>query len=255
MNYKSFLRSLTSEKIIASDTDELNKLAAAKFVSIARDAIKKNGKFSVALAGGSTPRGLYRLLATDKFRPLIDWTKVYFFFGDERNVLPDDEESNFRMANESLLKPLDIPTENVFRWQTELENAQEVAGDYERKIKEFFNLSEKEFPRFDLILLGMGDDGHTASLFPHTEALNEIEKIAVANPVEKLGATRLTLTYPSINNAANVMFLIAGEKKAEVLREVLEGEIEPEKLPSQKIKPRNGNLFLLLDEDAARKLA
>ncbi len=245
---------MTSEKIIASDTAELNKLAAAKFVSIARDAIKKKGKFSVALAGGSTPKGLYRLLATDKFRTLVDWTKVFFFFGDERNVLPDDEESNFRTANENLLKPLEISPENIFRWRTELENAEEIAEDYGEKIKNFFNLSENQFPRFDLILLGMGEDGHTASLFPHTEALNEIEKISVANPVEKLGATRLTLTYPSINNAANVMFLIAGEKKAEVLREVLEGEIEPEKLPSQMVTPRNGNLFLLLDKHAAGRI-
>ncbi len=254
MNYKSFLRDLKSEKIIASDTGELNKLAAAKFVSIARDAIKKRGKFTVALAGGSTPKGLYSLLATDKFRALVDWTRVFFFLGDERNVLPDDAESNFRMANESLLKPLDIAENQIFRWQTELENAEEIARDYERKIREFFNLSKDEFPRFDLILLGMGEDGHTASLFPFTKALNETEKIAVANTIEKLDTTRLTLTFPVINNAANVIFLIGGEKKAEVLSEVLTGEIEPEKLPSQNIKPRNGNLFWMLDEKAAQNL-
>jgi len=254
LDYKSFIRQLTSEKIIADDADELNKIAAAKFVSIAREAIKKRGKFSVALAGGSTPKGLYQLLADEKFRSLIDWTKAFFFFGDERNVLPDDAESNFRMANENLLKPLEIHTDNIFRWQTELENAEEIAADYERKIKEFFNLSENEFPRFDLILLGMGDDGHTASLFPHTEALNETEKIAVENRVEKLNTTRLTLTFPTINNAANVIFLIDGEKKAEVLCEVLTGEIQPEKFPSQNIKPRNGSLFWILDSDAAQNL-
>lgn len=245
---------MTSEKIIANDADELNKLAAAKFVFIAREAIKKKGRFSVALAGGWTPKGLYRLLATEKFRALIDWTKVFFFFGDERSVLPDDAESNFRMANESLLKPLGIGAENVFRWLTELGNADEIAADYERKIKEFFDLRAGEFPRFDLILLGMGDDGHTASLFPETAALNETAKIAVANPVEKLDTTRLTLTLPSINSAANTMFLIGGAKKAAILRDVLTGEIQPEKLPSQSVRPRGGNLYFLLDRDAARNL-
>lgn len=254
LDYKSFIRNLTSEKIIASDAEELNKLAAAKFVSVAREAIKKRGKISVALAGGSTPKGLYQLLATDKFRSLIDWARIFFFFGDERNVLPDDAESNFKMANESLLKPLDIPAENIFRWQTEIGDAEEIAKDYEKKIKGFFNLTENEFPRFDLVLLGMGEDGHTASLFPETEALNETSKIAVANRVEKLDTIRLTLTFPAINNAANVIFLIGGEKKADILRSVLTGEMQPEKLPSQIVKPRNGNLFWILDRNAAQNL-
>ncbi len=246
---------MTSEKIIAKNTGELNKLAAAKFISIAREAIKKRGKFTVALAGGSTPKGLYQLLAAGKFRALVDWTKVYFFFGDERNVLPDDDKSNFRMANENILQPLEIRAENIFRWQTEIGNAEKVAEDYERKIKEFFNLDENQFPRFDLILLGIGDDGHTASLFPHTEALRESEKIAVANSVEKLNTNRLTLTFPTINGAANVMFLVSGESKAGVLRDVLQGEFAPDEFPSQNVNPKNGNLFWLLDEKAAQNLA
>lgn len=254
MDYKSFIRDLTSEKIIASDTDELNKIAAAKFASIAREAIKKRGKFTVALAGGSTPKALYELLASDKFRALVDWTRVFFFFGDERNVAPENAESNFRMAHENLLKPLNIAAANIFRWQTELENPEQIADDYERKIKEFFGLSAGDFPRFDLVLLGMGEDGHTASLFPETLALGETVKIAVANRVEKLDATRLTLTFPAINNAANVIFLVAGEKKADVLQTVLTGEIQPEKFPSQTVKPRNGTLFWILDQAAARNL-
>ncbi|MBA2620915.1 MAG: 6-phosphogluconolactonase [Acidobacteria bacterium] len=241
--------------MIASDAEELNKLAAAKFVSLARDAIKNKGRFSVALAGGSTPKGLYKLLATDKFCALLDWTKIYFFFGDERNVLPFDAESNFRMANENLLQPLKIGAGNIFRWQTELQNAETIAEKYEQTLKNFFNLRENEFPRFDLILLGMGEDGHTASLFPFTEALNEKNKIAVADRVEKLNTTRLTLSFPLINNAANIMFLVSGENKAEVLRAVLLGETEPEKYPSQNVKPKNGNLFWLLDEQAAQLLA
>ncbi len=245
---------MTSEKIIASDADELNKLAAAKFVSLGRDAIKKRGKFSVALAGGSTPQSLYRLLGSEKFRELVEWTKIYFFFGDERNVLPNDDESNFRTANENLLKPLEISPENIIRWRTELDDAEKIAEDYGRRIKEFFNLSENEFPRFDLILLGMGEDGHTASLFPESEALKETSKIAVANRVEKLGATRLTLTFPAINNAANVIFLIGGGKKAAVLRAVLQGDSQPVTFPSQGVNPKNGKLFFMLDEEAARNL-
>lgn len=254
LDYKAFIQKLTSEKIIASSTEELNKLAAAKFISLAREAILKKGKFTVALSGGSTPKALYKLLASEKFRALIDWNRVFFFFGDERNVLPDDEESNFRMADESILQPLRIPAENIFRWQTELENPEQIAEDYEQKIKDFFKLSENEFPRFDLIFLGMGDDGHTASLFPHTEALREAKKIAVSNPVEKLNTTRLTLTFPAINKAANIIFLVAGESKAEVLRQVLQGETAPEQLPSQSVKPPAGNVFWMLDEKAAAKL-
>jgi 6-phosphogluconolactonase len=254
LDYKSFIRDLTSERIVAAEQAELNKIAAAKFVSLARSAIVKNGRFTVALAGGSTPKGLYELLATGKFRALLDWSRVYFFFGDERNVAPDDAESNFRMANETLLEPLKIKPENIFRWRTELENAEAIAENYEKTIKGFFDLSENEFPRFNLILLGMGDDGHTASLFPFTEALREREKIAVANPVEKLDAIRLTLTFPAINTAASVAFLVSGENKAEVLRRVLEGESEPEKYPSQTVKPKNGSLFWLLDRQAAKNL-
>ncbi len=254
MDYKSFIHALTSEKIIAAGQEEFNKLAAAKFVSLARAAILKSGHFTVALAGGSTPKNLYKLLASEKFRALIDWSKIYFFFGDERNVAPDDEQSNYRMANENLFEPLKIKDANIFRWQTELKDAEAVAADYEQTIKSFFNLGENEFPRFDLILLGMGDDGHTASLFPFTDALAERRKIAVANKVEKLNATRLTLTFPAINNAANVAFLVAGENKAEVLRAVLQGENEPENYPSQNVKPTNGTLFWLIDKAAARAL-
>ncbi len=236
---------------IAQDLSELNILAAEKFVSISNRAIKTNGQFTVALAGGSTPKSLYQLLASDAYKNRIDWKRVFFFFGDERPVLPTDEESNFRMANENLLKPLQIAEENIFRWQTELTTA---AENYEQTIKEFFDLSETEFPSFDLILLGMGDDGHTASLFPFTEALTETSRIAVENWVEKFAANRLTLTFPAINNATNIIFLISGASKAEVLREVLEGEFRGEQLPSQNVKPDDGNLLWLIDTDSARFL-
>ncbi len=237
---------------IFPNIENLNNYAADKFVEIATEAIEKRGQLTVALAGGSTPKSLYQLLASDKFKDKIDWSRVFFFFGDERNVLPGDAQSNFRMANENLFEPLQIPDPYIFRWKTETKDAKKIAEDYETAIFVFFALDkEAGFPRFDLILLGMGADGHTASLFPMTEALHETEKIAVANDVEKLQATRLTLTFPVINNAANIIFLVAGKEKAEVLQSVLEGKFEPDKFPSQNVRNSNGNLFWLVDQNAA----
>ena len=239
-----------------ADSQQLTGFAADKFIEIANAAIDSGGGiFTVALSGGSTPKSLYRLLSSDEFKNKVDWSKVFFFFGDERNVAPDDQESNFRMANENIFVPLQIPEANILRWNTGDKNAEEAADDYETAILLFFGLDEQErFPKFDLILLGMGDDGHTASLFPDTSALKENERIAVANSVEKLAATRLTLTLPVINNAANVIFLVKGADKAETLREVLTGEYQPEKYPSQAVRPASGDLFWLVDDEAARLL-
>lgn len=251
--------------------EELNSFAAEKFIEIAHEAIEKRSRFTVTLAGGSTPKSLYKLLSSENFKDKIDWAKIFFFFGDERNVLPNDAESNFRMANENLFEPLKIAEANIFRWQTELEDAGLIAADYEQKIKTFFEMNRNPSATadgsdivFDFILLGMGADGHTASLFPFTETVrtgsgsdgsnSQHEKIAVANIVEKLNTTRLTMTFPTINNARNIMFLVAGEEKAETLREVLEGEFAPEKFPSQNINPKDGNLFWLLDENVAKLL-
>ncbi len=242
------------EVIIAKDSDELNRIAAEKFVSIARNALKRKDKFTVALAGGSTPKSLYNLLASEKFRSQIDWKKIFFFFGDERNVLPDSDESNFRMANENLFKPLQISPENIFRWEIELKDTEKIVENYEKTIKEFFDLAKNELPRFDLILLGMGDDGHTASLFPFSKALRETKRFAVVNFVEKFNANRLTFTFPAINNASNVVFLVSGTTKANALKEVLEGKSQPEKFPSQNVNLKNGNLFWLIDTPAAQFL-
>lgn len=232
----------------------LSRTAAEKFVNFANEAIRERGRFTVALAGGSTPKSLYQLLKSESFKDKLDWEKVFFFFGDERNVSPDDAESNFKMVSENLFEPLNTPAENIFRWQTELKDAEKIAEEYEQTIKGFFNLSANEFPKFDLVLLGMGDDGHTASLFPFTEALNETEKIAVANYVEKLQTTRLTLTFPAINKSVNIIFLVSGGNKAEILCEVLEGDFQPERFPSQNIKPENGSIYWLVEEDAAKML-
>jgi len=242
--------------------DELNLFAAEKFVEIAHKAVEKDRRFTVALAGGSTPKSLYQLLASDKFKNQIDWTKVFFFFGDERNVSPDDAESNYRMAQESLFAPLKIADENIFRWKTEVKNAEIIAVNYELAIWKFFEGKEEfivttddsDFPRFDLILLGMGADGHTASLFPFTQALEENKKIVAVNWVEKLNTNRLTFTYRAINNASNIIFLISGESKAEALKKILEGEYQPEKYPAQAVKPHGGNLFWLIERRAAQLL-
>ena len=234
--------------------EELNFFAAEKFVEIANKAIEKNGRFTVALAGGSTPKSLYQLLSSDNFKNQIVWKRVFFFFGDERNVLPDDAESNYRMAHENLFAPLEISDENIFRWQTELRDAEKIAEDYEVSITVFFALSEDEFPILDLILLGMGEDGHTASLFPSTETLKERKKIIAVNWVEKLNINRLTFTYPTINNASNVIFLVSGESKAEALKEILEGEYQPEKYPAQAVKLNDGDFFWLIERRAARLL-
>lgn len=239
---------------IFSNIEELNDFAADRFAAIASESIEKRGQFTVALAGGSTPKALYQLLASDRYKNQIDWSSAFFFFGDERNVLPDDDESNFRTANDNLFAPLEIFPQNVFRWETELEDAAAIAKDYEAKIIDFFELGDGEFPKFDLILLGMGDDGHTASLFPFTDALNETKKIAVENKVEKLNTNRLTLTYPAINSAENVFFLIKGADKSETLKNVLEGDFEPLKFPSQNVQPTSGNLFWLVDAEAAELL-
>ncbi|MGI8788397.1 MAG: 6-phosphogluconolactonase [Pyrinomonadaceae bacterium] len=239
---------------IFSDIEQMNFFAAENFVGIADYAINRRGRFTVALSGGSTPKSLFRLLTSEKFSSRIDWSKTFFFFGDERNVLPDNTESNFRMASENLFQTLKIADENIFCWQTELGDAEKIAEDYERKIIEFFNLKNSNLPRFDLILLGMGADGHTASLFPFSPALFETEKIAVANPVEKLNTTRLTLTFPVINNAANIIFLVSGAEKAAALKEILEGKRKPEKFPAQNVQPKNGNLLWLLDEKSAALL-
>jgi 6-phosphogluconolactonase len=224
-------------------TTDLYNTAAEKFVEIADVAIAERGQFIVALAGGSTPKELYKLLATKK----LAWRNVVFFFGDERNVPTDSDESNFKTANETLFKPLNINPQNIYRWQTELIEPAEIAADYADKVTRFA-------ARFDLILLGTGTDGHTASLFPHTTALGETAKSAVENWVEKLNAWRFTLTFKTINHARNIIFLVKGEDKAEILREILEGEFRPAELHSQHIKTESGMLLWLLDKNAVKLL-
>lgn len=237
------------EIIVAADKDELTLIAAEKFTDIAAEAIRAEGRFTVALSGGSTPRALYQMLS-NKYAAAIDWPSILFFFGDERNVSPDSLESNYRLANENLFLPLNIDPGNVFRWKTELLTPNEIAREYETTLTRQFNGPS----RFDLILLGMGPDGHTASLFPHTKALNQKNAQAVENWVPQLDTWRFTLTFPAINNAKNIIFLVTGEEKSDTLKIVLENEPICDLFPSQCVKPENGKLTWLVDSAGAASL-
>lgn len=235
-----------------ADRPALFRAAADEFIRQAHNAISSNGRFTVALAGGSTPKGLYGLLAGNTALP---WDKVYVFFGDERHVPPDDPESNFGMAREALLSKVAIPAENIFRIPTENPDASQAAQTYEETLRKFFQVRDGEFPRFDLILLGMGPDGHTASLFPSGKAWQEKKRWVVSDWVEKFKTDRVTLTLPVLNNAAVVAFLVSGADKAATLKEVLEGSQPGERFPSKLIQPVNGKLIWLLDEEAAGALS
>lgn len=236
---------------IYENAKELAWAAALRFASFAEQSIKAYGRFTVALSGGSTPKALFMILAEKPFADSLPWQNIYFFWGDERCVPPDHADSNFRMTNEALLSKLAIPAENVFRVTGEDENHERAAANYSATIQQFFG---SESPQFDLVFLGMGADGHTASLFPGSAALQVNDRIAVANFVEKFNSWRITLTAATINNAHHVTFLVAGEDKAATLKEVLEGEYQPEKYPSQLIKPSAGDLLWMLDEAAAAQL-
>jgi 6-phosphogluconolactonase len=236
---------------VFDDPEEVARAAASRVVELARESIEARGLFTLALAGGSTPRRVYELLAGDEFGGSVDWDDVHVFFGDERAVPPDHADSNFRMANEALLARVPIPMRNIHRIEG-VGDAAANSSDYESEMRELFG--DEEWPRLDLVLLGMGDDGHTASLFPGTAALDETRLWVAPNWVEKLGAWRVTLTAPAINAARHVLFFVNGAGKAERLREVLRGERDPSQLPSQLIRPHDGTLEWFVDRAAASKL-
>src|SRR5688572_1769664 len=194
--------------LIKKDLDGLSASAAGLFVQIANASIAKYDSFLVALAGGSTPRKCYEKIESE-YRTAVDWEKVYFFFGDERNVPSDSDESNYKMANENILSPLNIDPRRVFRWQTELGSVDAVAQDYGNI--HLANIFASAGRGFDLVMLGLGADGHTASLFPYSSALKETGARAVANWVEELRAFRFTITFPVINDASNIIFLASGK--------------------------------------------
>ena len=253
----------TSMKIMERNTDQvdvfpdvhaLTVAAAERFALLATRAVEHHGVFAVALSGGSTPKALYRLMAADReIRESIPWPKIHFFFGDERHVPPDHADSNFGMANEAMLQRLQAYKLQVYRMAGELASATQAAEQYERDLREFFEprgLLDQGFPRFDLIFLGMGPDGHTASLFPDSAALNEPTRWVVANWVEKFQTDRITLTFPVLNSAAEAILFVSGPEKAALLAEILQLD-GAQKYPVQKVKPHNGIKRWMLDASAA----
>jgi 6-phosphogluconolactonase len=227
-------------KMIFADPKELALGAAEYFVAQMPE--------TVALSGGSTPKLMFQILA-DQFRDEVAWSRMQFFWSDERHVPPDHAESNYRMANEALLSHVPVSTSNVHRIQGENPNAAEAAAEYEETI---IAVTKQPLPRLDLIFLGLGTDGHTASIFPGSEVLHETERLVAAPYVEKFKSHRITMTLPLLNNGAAIVFLVSGAEKAEIVKAVLEGE---NKYPAQAVKPTNGELIWMLDKEAAAYLS
>lgn len=243
---------LTIDYKVVPDSASLAAEAAERFTSATEKAVATRGRARIAISGGSTPKAAFQLLADQAkpWRARMPWDKIDIYWVDERCVPPDDKDSNYRMTREALLDLVPLAPEQVHRMEGELE-PEVAAARYESTLRNTFRLEGAESPRFDLLQLGMGPDGHTASLFPHTEAINEMGRLVTANFVSKLGMWRITLTWPVINQAAQIFFLIGGADKAEVLKEVVLGSRDPERLPSQLIWPSSGILSLVLDKAAA----
>lgn len=236
---------------IVTDASALNEAAVHEFVNSAQQAIDSRGQFAVALSGGNTPRNVFSILAA-KYKDALPWSKTHVFFGDERHVPPDDPESNYRMARESLLEKVPLPESNVHRIRAELP-AQQAASLYADELRAFFKLGPNEWPRLDLIMLGLGDEGHTASLFPDSTALAENRQLVVANWVEKFHTWRITFTFPVINQARQVLFLVSGAGKAEIIRNIFDSS--PKDLyPAQRVRPMEGKLLWIVDKAAATRI-
>jgi 6-phosphogluconolactonase len=239
--------------------DALMQAAAEAVVLCAVEAIRTTGRFVVALSGGSTPRRIYALLATEPHAARVDWPRVHVFWSDERCVPPASPESNYRMARESLLARVPVPDANIHRVRGESDPV-EAAAAYERELRRAFSAPLGPPPdsagrRFDLVLLGLGGDGHTASLFPGTDALQETTRWVVAHYVAALSTWRITLTPLVINAASHVAFIVSGAEKAAILARVIEGPLRPGDLPAQLVAPRDGRLRWLVDAAAARNLS
>jgi 6-phosphogluconolactonase len=246
---------LKVEYFVEADAAALARRAARHFVECAVQAVAARGRARVAISGGGTPKAAFKLLAdaSGPFRAAMPWDKLELFWVDERCVPPDHPDSNYRMTREAMLDHVPVAAAAVHRMEGELE-PNVAASRYDSLLRSSFRLEGAEMPRFDLIALGIGPDGHTASLFPHTAALHEESRLTVANHVENKDAWRITLTWPVLNQGASVFFLIAGADKAQILSEVMTGPRDPERLPSQLIAPAGGILTLLLDKAAAALL-
>ena len=243
------------ETRILADGAAIAKRAAQEFVQAAAEAVRIKGSFNVVLAGGSTPKALYSLLVNDAaLRSQVPWDKIGLFFGDERHVAPDHPDSNYRMASEAMISKSPLKPEQLTRIKGEYPDAEQAALEYEKALCEYFKLKAGEYPRFDLVLAGMGNEGHTLSLFPGTKALHADGRIAVRNWIGKLYTERITLTAPAASNAAHIIFMVTGADKAPALKAVLEGPFEPDQLPAQLLQPQNGKLLWLVDTTAGSML-
>jgi len=225
---------------IFANPQELARAAAEYFVARSGEAVARRGFFTVALSGGSTPKALYQLLA-ESFQEQVPWSRPHFFWSDERHVPPDHPDSNYRMTYEAMLSRVPIPEDNVHRVHGENPDAAEAANEYEQILLPL-----------DLILLGLGTDGHTASIFPGSEVLQETKRLVAAPWVEKLNKYRITMTLPLLNSGSSVLFLVSGAEKAGIVKEVIEG---PKQYPAQFVQPTRGQLLWMLDKDAASSLA
>lgn len=235
---------------VFDNKSEISTAAAELFVQIAQQSISQNGKFVVSLTGGSSPEQLYTLLAQPEYQNKIDWSKVFVFWGDERWVSLNDEQSNGKMTDRTLLSKVPIPKNQVFYMWEDGISAEDYAAKYEDEIRKHLGADL----RFDLILLGMGPDGHTASLFPHQEVLHETQKMVAAYHLDAQNMYRITLTAPLINKGKHLVVMLYGENKAPALHEVLEGEHNPELYPAQMLKPEAGDITWLVDKAAASQL-
>jgi 6-phosphogluconolactonase len=242
---------------IAKDAEDLAARAAERFLQVAGDAIRREGRFTVALAGGSTPEKLYTRLAQPEAAGQVDWGRSFLLLGDERFVPLDDARSNYALVRQTLLASERVPADRVCPVPVHLATAEAAAAAYAETLAAVFDVADRRRPpRFDLILLGLGDDGHTASLFPHAPSLAVTDRWVVSSPPGTLPppVERITLTYPVLNAARRVLFLVAGEKKAAVLQEVLEARPGPATRPAAGVRPVDGTVEWLIDEAAARTL-
>jgi 6-phosphogluconolactonase len=237
--------------IVCADAESVARVAARKFVEWAWQAIGQDGRFNVALSGGHTPETLFQLLASPEFRGQVDWGRVELFWGDERAVPPESKESNYGVARRELLIRVPIPGGNVHRMEAEKPNIGRAAQDYEDLLREKLPLDSRGFPRFHLIFLGLGPEGHTASLFPGVRGTRETSRWVSTPLVPKIGSRRMTLTLPVLNAAHRAVFLVAGEEKSEILHTVLAGTADPP-LPAQLVRPPDGQRTILCDEAAAK---
>jgi 6-phosphogluconolactonase len=242
-----------AEVIRLDDLESLSQEAARRWLAIAQEAVSEQGKFSIALSGGSTPRRLYQIMASSPYKEQTPWAQTHVFWGDERRVAPGDPESDYRMARETLLDHVPVPPDQVHRMLGE-GLVSSTVRDYENKLKRYFELGASDWPRFDLVLLGLGADGHTASIFPGTRAVSDLTNMVIVFEIPQLHAERITLTRRVFNNSRNILFLVSGADKAPALAATLEGSALPSKYPAQIIQPTNGELVWLVDKAAAADL-